>query len=284
MEILRTIDRMRSWSRDQEAGGHRIALVPTMGYFHEGHLSLMRTAAATGARVVVSLFVNPIQFGPNEDLESYPRDFDRDAESAARAGAAVLFAPGAEEMYPDGFQTSVTVDHLTRPLCGRSRPGHFSGVTTVVCKLFNIVRPHLAVFGRKDYQQLAVVRRMVRDLNMDVEIIAHPIVREEDGLAMSSRNSYLDSGMREKALCLVRGLDLARSLFRAGERDPDILIGQVEELIRQTPDTAIDYVSLVDPDTLHTVNQAQENSLLALAVVIGGRVRLIDNTVLGEQG
>ena len=271
---------MRAWSSQFRAQGGRIGLVPTMGYFHEGHLSLMRAAGRMADQVVVSLFVNPIQFGPGEDLDAYPRDFERDADLARETGVAVLFAPTAEAMYPDGFQTTVSAGPLADHLCGASRPGHFDGVCTVVCKLFNIVSPDLAVFGRKDFQQLAIIRRMVLDLDIPVRIKAHPIVREQDGLAMSSRNSYLDPEQRRSALCLYQGLCRARELYRQGETRVDRLRAEVCRLIEQTPLTGIDYVSFVDRDTLEPVHTADEKTVLALAVKIGGRVRLIDNAPL----
>ncbi len=277
MDIILDPADMMAWSGARAAAGDRIALVPTMGFFHEGHLRLMRMAARAADRVVVSLFVNPTQFGPGEDLERYPRDIDRDTRLAQGEGVDVLFVPDAAAMYPDGFQTTVSVEGLSRFLCGASRPGHFAGVTTVVCKLFNIVRPHCAVFGEKDFQQLAVIRRMVDDLNMGVEILGHPVVREPDGLAMSSRNTYLDDALRPSALSLHGAIGLARELAAAGVVSEPELRRQVEEYIGSFPETEIDYVAFVNEQSLETADPVDRATILALAVRVGGRVRLIDN-------
>ncbi len=277
MEIIRDPAQMASWSRDNAAGGSTIGLVATMGFFHEGHLSLMRMAACRADRVVVSLFVNPTQFGPDEDLSTYPCDFERDRELAAETGVDVLFVPDAEAMYPAASRTVVVVSDLTDHLCGASRPGHFSGVTTVVTKLFNIVRPDLAVFGQKDFQQLAVIRRMCADLNMGIEIIGHPIVREADGLAMSSRNSYLDDSQRAAALSLSRSIRLVRRLAAEGEKSTQRLAGAVRQLVDSYPAAVVDYISFVEQSSLKPVAVVDRDTILALAVEIGGRVRLIDN-------
>jgi len=277
MKVIHAPADMAAWARQQAAAGKRIALVPTMGYFHEGHLSLMRLAAAKADVLVVSLFVNPLQFGPSEDYASYPRNFEQDCQLAAREGADIVFAPTAAEMYPAGFQTTVSVANLTRHLCGASRPGHFDGVATVLVKLFHVTRAHCAVFGEKDYQQLAVIRRMVADLNMGVEIIGHPIVREKDGLAMSSRNAYLDDAGRETALCLYRSIVMAREYAAAGLVDAARLQQHIRECILSCPGTEIDYVSFVDRVSLEQVETVNKDTLLALAVRIQGRVRLIDN-------
>ena len=274
---------MKAWAGEQRSNGHTVALVPTMGFFHEGHLALMRMAATKADKVVVSLFVNPIQFGPGEDLEQYPVDLDRDEELARRQGVSVLFIPKPEEMYPAGFQTRVSVTELSRHLCGADRPGHFNGVTTVVCKLFHIVCPDFAIFGEKDFQQLAVIKRMVADLNMDVQILAHPIVREPDGLAMSSRNSYLGPDERSQALCLSRAIDHARELYAEGVRDTERLADEVRQIIEPVAGTRIQYISFVNRITLEPVSQADDNTQLALAVTIGGRVRLIDNGRLTRE-
>ncbi len=283
MQIIRQPAAMTAWAKEQSKAGHSIGFVPTMGFFHQGHLSLMRMAASRAALVVVSLFVNPTQFGPQEDLAAYPRDFERDSTLAAEAGVAVLFAPDAADMYPKGCSTTVTVgNELTSQLCGVSRPGHFAGVATVVCKLFNIIQPDLAVFGEKDWQQLAVIRRMTADLNLGVEIVGHPIVREADGLAMSSRNTYLAPSQRESALSLSRALALARKLAAEGERNTARLTAALRDFILSFPETAVDYISFVHQHTLQELAQADEDTVLALAVKIGGRVRLIDNgRVLG---
>lgn len=277
MKIIRALGEMSSWARDQAAQGNSIGLVPTMGFFHEGHLSLMRMAGKRAERVVVSLFVNPIQFGPNEDFEAYPRDFDRDCHLAEQEGVDVVFAPEAKDMYQDGFQTTVSIGQITRHLCGASRPGHFDGVATVLAKLFNVTRPDCAVFGEKDYQQLAVIRRMVQDLNMDVEIIGHPIVREADGLALSSRNTYLDKEERAAALCLSRSIEMVRTMAKEGVDRTAELTRQVSEYIQSFSGTDIDYVSFIDRRSLEPVDTVDDNTLLALAVRINGRVRLLDN-------
>ncbi len=277
MEIIRTINEMTAWSRAQSARGKSIGLVPTMGYFHEGHLSLMRRAGQKADRVVVSLFVNPIQFGPEEDLSTYPADFARDQELAAQAGAAVLFVPDAADMYPDDSRTTVAVSGLTDYLCGADRPGHFAGVTTVVCKLFHIVQPDLAVFGSKDFQQLVVIRRMCTDLNMNIRIFAHPIVREDDGLAMSSRNAYLNTSQRQSALCLSVAIRSARTLAASGELNVEQLTAACQKIIGSCPDAETDYISFFNRDTLQPVTRIDDQTRMALAVRIGNRVRLIDN-------
>ncbi|MFP7755563.1 pantoate--beta-alanine ligase [Thermodesulfobacteriota bacterium B35] len=277
MDILRTPAEMTAWSGARADRGRRIALVPTMGYFHEGHLRLMRMARRHADRVVVSLFVNPTQFAPGEDLDRYPRNSERDIRLAGREGVDALFMPDAGAMYPQGFQTVVSVEGLSRHLCGASRPGHFAGVTTVVCKLFHIVRPHCAVFGEKDFQQLAVIRRMVRDLDMGIEILGHPIVREPDGLAMSSRNTYLDDALRPSALSLYSAIGLARQLAAGGMVSEPELRRRVRAHIESFPETEIDYVAFVNEQSLEAADPVDEATVLALAVRVGGRVRLIDN-------
>ncbi|WP_417910831.1 pantoate--beta-alanine ligase [Candidatus Electronema sp. PJ] len=278
MRIIRHPAEMTAWAKEQAKSGQRIGLVPTMGFFHEGHLSLMRRAGQLADQVAVSLFVNPTQFGPQEDLAAYPRNFERDCAMAEAAGVAVLFAPEAVGMYPAGFNTTVMVGtELTGQLCGASRPGHFAGVATVVCKLFSIVRPDLAIFGEKDWQQLAVIRRMTADLNLGVEIVAHPIVREADGLAMSSRNTYLAPQQREAALSLSRAIVLARKMAAEGERSAERLTAALRDFIHSFPETTVDYISFVHQDTLQEVAEIDEETVLALAVKIGGKVRLIDN-------
>ncbi|TFG35307.1 MAG: pantoate--beta-alanine ligase [Desulfobacterales bacterium] len=279
MEIICSPGVMAAWADRVRAEGGTICLASTMGFFHEGHLALMRRAGEIADEVVVSLFVNPMQFGVGEDLARYPRAFERDAELAAAAGVAVLFAPAAGEVYPEGFRTRLSVGGLTETLCGLSRPGHFDGVTTVVAKLFHMVKPHLAVFGAKDFQQLAVIKKMVTDLNWDVGIVAHPIVREKDGLAMSSRNIYLSGEEREKALCLYRSLQLAGERVAAGERNAARLREEIHQYITAYGDVHVDYVAIVDAETLASCDQITDRSLLALAVKIG-RTRLIDNTLL----
>jgi len=281
MKIVQTVKEMQSLAGDFRARGKTIALVPTMGYLHDGHASLMREGRRRGDLLVASIFVNPAQFGAGEDFDAYPRDLERDSGIAGEAGVDMIFAPKASDMYPAGYQTWVDVERLTLPLCGASRPGHFRGVTTVVCKLFSIVRPHVALFGKKDYQQLAVIRRMASDLNIPVEIVGMPIVREADGLAMSSRNSYLTPEERQAALSLSRGIAEARRLFAAGEREIGRLKGAVAAVIAAEPLAVTEYIELRDGNTLEEVALAGRNTLLALAVRIG-KTRLIDNGVLGE--
>ena len=279
MEVIQPLAEMTGWSKKTVASGKTIALVPTMGYFHEGHLRLMRMAAAKADTVVVSLFVNAMQFGPQEDLDRYPQDFDRDRELAAKEGVDVLFVPAADEMYPSGYSTRVRVDEITATLCGRQRPGHFEGVTTVVAKLFHIVKPHKAIFGEKDFQQLSVIRKMVNDLDWDIDIIGHPIVREADGLAMSSRNVYLSPEERQKALSLHRAIEHARSRVGEGLTDGGRLIEEIRDIILASAGVSIDYVSIVDNESLADKNTIDKKSVLALAVKVGD-IRLIDNCYL----
>lgn len=281
MEIIRTPAEMTAWANKVLAAGQTIGLVPTMGFFHEGHLRLMRKAREKAERTVVSLFVNPIQFGANEDLDRYPQDFSRDCQLAEGEGVDVLFAPAAQDMYPLDACTRVIVSGLTDGLCGKSRPGHFAGVTTVVAKLFHIIKPHCAVFGRKDFQQLAVIERMVADLNWDVEIIGHPIVRESDGLAMSSRNVYLSAPERRTALCLFRAIGHARRRVRTGPVEAEVLLREVEGLLQQEA-VAIEYVSLVDHATLRPQAMLQKGAVLAMAIKVGA-TRLIDNDNLFDD-
>jgi pantoate--beta-alanine ligase len=282
MRIIETVAEMQAFSREARNEGKTIALVPTMGFLHQGHASLMVEGRKRADILVTSIFVNPTQFGPTEDFDAYPRDLERDRNVAASAGVDVIFAPKASDMYPRGFQTFVNVEELTRPLCGASRPGHFQGVTTVVAKLLNIVMPYTALFGKKDFQQLAVIRRMATDLNMDVEIVGMPIVREADGLAMSSRNAYLGPEERKNALCLSRGLAAARALFRDGERSVATLREKVLRFIGEVPGAVVDYADFRDSDTLEAIETADGRTLIALAVKIG-TTRLIDNCILGEE-
>jgi pantoate--beta-alanine ligase len=259
--------------------GKIIVFVPTMGYFHEGHLALMREGQKHGDALIVSIFVNPTQFAPTEDFQAYPRDLDRDARMAKSVDVDVIFAPEPGVMYDKGHETYVTLEGLPLHLCGRSRPAHFRGVATVVAKLFNIVKPHVALFGEKDYQQLLVIRRLVRDLNFDIRIIGVPIVREADGLAMSSRNRYLSRDERRSALSLRESIQLAQERVSQGIGDAGQLIAEASGLIRSHPHTRIDYVTLCDPETLQDVKRIDKPSLMALAVWIG-HTRLIDNAVL----
>lgn len=279
LQVITDPREMRIRAEDLRRDGRRIAFVPTMGYLHRGHVALLEEGRRRGDVLVLSIFVNPTQFGPNEDLARYPRDLPGDLEKARGAGVDVAFVPEAAAMYPDGYQTFVDVRELSRGLCGDRRPGHFAGVASVVTKLFHLVDPHVAVFGEKDYQQLAVIRRMVRDLDFDVEIVGLPIVREPDGLAMSSRNAYLAPPEREQALCLVRALEAAEARFRAGERDAARLVAVARETIAAAPLARIDYVELRDADTLVEVARVERPVVLAVAAFLG-RTRLIDNRVL----
>jgi pantoate--beta-alanine ligase len=267
-------------SRTGRRKGKSLGLVPTMGALHEGHLSLVRAAKAQCDLVVVSIFVNPLQFGPNEDLAKYPRNFDRDRELLAKEGVDYIFAPRVEEMYPAGAVTYVTVEGLSGKLCGRSRSGHFRGVTTVVSKLFNIVEPARAFFGQKDAAQSTIIRRMVRDLNISVRVVVCPIVREPDGLAMSSRNAYLDAGQRKSALVLYRSLTAVQERFDQGERKAPVLIDAGKQTLAHEPLVRIDYLEIVDPETLEPVDDLSRGGLAAVAAFVGN-VRLIDNFVLG---
>jgi pantoate--beta-alanine ligase len=253
--------------------------VPTMGYLHEGHLSLVRRARAENDRVAVSIFVNPTQFGPHEDYARYPRDLERDLRLLEPLGVDLVFVPSVEEMYPPGFQTWVIVEEVSRPLEGASRPGHFRGVATVVTKLFNILQPDRAYFGQKDAQQTVVIRRMVQDLNIPVEIVICPTVREPDGLAMSSRNTYLNPEERRAATALFRALQAAKARYEAGERDAERLREAMREVIRAEPLARIDYVSVAHPETLQELERVEGPALLSLAVYIG-TTRLIDNLML----
>ena len=279
MKIVNKVAELKSIISEAKKAGKTIGLVPTMGYLHAGHLSLMTAAKKEQNFVVASIFVNPIQFGPNEDYAVYPRDIKKDTELAASVGVDVVFNPSVEEMYPDGIDgllTHVTVDKVTEKLCGATRPGHFRGVATVVTKLFNLVQPDAAYFGQKDAQQVVVIKRMVKDLNMNVTIKPQPIVREKDGLAMSSRNTYLSPAERAAALVLFKSLQEAEKMFDHGERDAKTIIRNVTSIIQQEPTATNDYVALTDPESLTDLQQVKARALLALAVKIG-KIRLIDN-------
>lgn len=278
MEIIRTIRDMQAWAERERLAGRKIAFVPTMGFLHEGHGSLMQIGRRHADRLVVSIFVNPTQFGPNEDLSKYPRDFERDHALCRAEGVDAIFYPEAAEMYPPGSQTWVEVTDLTQEHCGASRPGHFRGVTTVVTKLFLAVKPHVAVFGEKDYQQLAAIRQMVRDLNFDLEIVGGPTVREADGLAKSSRNKYLAPDERTRALALSQGLREAQAALTAGERSGAHLRTLVEGRLASV-DAVLDYVHLVDPVTLRKVDVVADRAVMLIAAKIGA-TRLIDNATL----
>lgn len=282
MRIIEKVSEMQQQADAWRREGKRIALVPTMGYLHRGHLTLMQKVRNHADIAVMSVFVNPIQFGPGEDFERYPRDMERDVRLAKEVGVDVAFSPSATDMYPEGYQTHIEVTEVTRPLCGKSRPGHFQGVTTVVGKLFHIVKPHTAIFGEKDFQQLVAIRRMVKDLNMDIEILGHPIVREEDGLAMSSRNVYLNSEQRKNALRLSQSLREAQTLVRQGERNSAAVLAQVRNILEAGKDMRIDYAEMRHPETLQEAQQIEGPTLLALAVFVGA-TRLIDNCVLNAS-
>ena len=282
LKIFSTTDQMRIASRAVRHEGKLLGFVPTMGALHEGHLSLVRAARAASDVVAASIFVNPTQFGPNEDLAKYPRSFDRDCEMLEREGVEFVFAPSVEEMYPVGAVTWVTVEELSSKLDGRSRPGHFRGVTTVVSKLFHIVEPDQAFFGQKDAAQVAIIRRMVRDLNLPVEIVVCPIVREADGLAMSSRNAYLRPEDRKRALALHRSLERVQQLVEAGERDAVCLLAAGREEFARESSVRLDYFEVVDPETLDPVADVSRGALVAVAAYVGA-TRLIDNAVLDPR-
>ncbi len=278
MQVARTITEARAIRR---ALPGTWGFVPTMGYLHEGHLSLVRRARAENDHVAVSIFVNPTQFGPHEDYNRYPRDLERDLRLLEPLGVDLVFAPPVEEMYPPGFQTWVVVEEVTRPLEGAARPGHFRGVATVVTKLFNIIQPDRAYFGQKDAQQAVVIRRMVQDLNIPVEIVVCPTVREPDGLAMSSRNTYLSPEERRAATVLFRALQAAKARYEQGERDAERLRAIMREVIQAEPLARLDYVSVADPETLQELSRVEDRALLSLAVYIG-KTRLIDNILLPD--
>lgn len=271
--VLEVRTQVKQWKKD----GKTIGLVPTMGYLHEGHASLIKKAREENEKVVVSIFVNPIQFGPAEDLASYPRDFSRDSQLCEEMGADLIFHPQPEEMYAKDFCTYTDMDVLTEQLCGKSRPTHFRGVCTVVSKLFHIAAPDRAYFGEKDAQQLAVIRRMVRDLDFDIEIVGCPIVREPDGLAKSSRNTYLNVQERQAALVLSQSIREGKRLIQAGEKDVSVIKGRMRALIEAEPLARIDYVEIVDGDSLQPIERIDGPVLGAIAVYIG-KTRLIDNT------
>jgi len=279
VEVIKPPDAMQRFAEAARVRGERIALVPTMGFLHEGHLALMREGRRRASLLVVSLFVNPTQFGPGEDFTRYPRAFEQDLAMMAAEAVDVVFAPEADAMYAPGAQTFVEVTGLTRGLCGRSRPGHFRGVTTVVAKLFNIVKPHVALFGEKDFQQLRAIQRMVIDLNFPIEIVPVPIVREANGLAMSSRNAYLAGDERERALALSSALRAARERYASGARSSDDIAATAAKVLKETPGVEIDYVEAVDAETLAPSPSPEHPILLAIAARVG-KTRLIDNTVL----
>jgi len=278
MDVITSVHQMKRHSAQARAQNKRIAFVPTMGFLHEGHLSLMREGKKRGDILIVSIFVNPTQFGPSEDFERYPRDFGRDSRMAESVGVDVLFAPEAREMYPPDHQSFIRVTKVTRGLCGKSRPTHFQGVATVVAMLFHIVMPHVAIFGEKDFQQWVTIHQMVRDLHMDTEVVGMPIIREVDGLAMSSRNTYLSPDERKAALSLHRSLERAREWVSRGERSALVLAKEVSEVIQSEPLVRLDYVEVCDAQTLEPVERIEGDTVIALAAYIG-KVRLIDNWI-----
>ena len=278
--VLRTPAEMTAWSKAATARGERIAFVPTMGALHEGHVTLLREGRKRGDRLAISIFVNPTQFGPKEDLARYPRDLPGDLEKAGRAGTDVAYVPEPRDVYPAGFQTYVQVRELERSLCGPFRPGHFAGVATVVCKLFNVVRPDVALFGEKDYQQLAVIRRMTADLDLGIEIVGVPTVRETDGLAMSSRNAYLSAADRRRALSLSKALFAARDRVAAGDRDARAIVAAARAILDVDD---LQYLELVDAATLASLEWVDRPAVIAVAAFVG-KTRLIDNVALIPPG
>ena len=278
-KIITSIKEMQAQSAALRAKGNSIVFVPTMGFLHDGHRALLVAGRKMGSTLVMSIFVNPAQFGPKEDLSAYPRDLDRDLKMAEDEGVDIVFTPSAPDMYPDGFKTFVEVEGLSNTLCGASRPGHFRGVATVVLKLFNLVMPHKALFGKKDFQQIKVIEQMVKDLDLPVEIIGVDTVREPDGLAMSSRNSYLGPQERTAAICVPKAMEEARKLVDAGEAESRIVIEKVKKIIEKEPLAMIDYIRVCRSDNLEDAPVIDEGSMLFLAVKVG-KARLIDNTSL----
>jgi len=279
MEIIRTITEMQQKAEELRLSGIKIGLVPTMGYLHKGHLRLLDIAKKNCDVTVMSIFVNPTQFGPEEDLDKYPCDFERDERLAKDRGCDFIFYPDVKEIYPESYRTYVTVEEITKSLCGASRPIHFRGVTTVVAKLFNIVKPHVAVFGQKDAQQSIVIKQMVRDLNFDIKIIIGPIVREKDGLAMSSRNRYLSTEERKDALVLYNSLQTAKKMLESGVLDSREIKSTIEKIINSVSSSKIDYIEIVSIADLLPIKQLSGEILIALAVVVG-KTRLIDNMMV----
>lgn len=282
MKIIETVKQMQETSDGLRLAGKKIGFVPTMGYLHEGHLALVRKARQISDTVVVSIFVNPTQFGPTEDLDRYPRDFERDRMLLEAEKTDIIFFPDARQMYPERYSTYVQVRGLEDLLCGRTRKGHFIGVATVVTKLFNIVKPHYAIFGQKDFQQLKIIERMVMDLNMDLEIIPYPTVREKDGLAMSSRNTYLNPNERERALLIYESIKKVTELFKNGIRDANILKEKAREVLLSKDGLDIEYITIADTETLEDIEQIKDKALYAVACR-AGKTRLIDNTILLED-
>ncbi|RQD70996.1 MAG: pantoate--beta-alanine ligase [Tindallia sp. MSAO_Bac2] len=281
MKTIHSLKEMQEYTALQRAEGKTVGLVPTMGALHEGHLSLIHAARKENDRVVVSIFVNPTQFGVNEDFDQYPRDLETDSKLAEKAGADIIFNPEAKDMYPTDISTSIKMGSIAEGLCGRYRPGHFDGVAIVVNKLFNLVNPHRAYFGQKDAQQVQVIRQMVQDLNMEVEIVSCPIIRESDGLAMSSRNIYLSEDERDSARLLNQALEEGRTFIEKGHRDPEELRQLIQKLLQSDPRLQVQYIEIVHPSTLQPLQFLQKPVMIALAVHIG-KTRLIDNIIIEE--
>jgi pantoate--beta-alanine ligase len=279
MRVIKKIKEMQALAEGLKRNAHRVGFIPTMGFLHQGHLSLFQAAKKYCDQRIVSIFVNPIQFAPNEDFETYPRNFARDEKLCETEGIDYIFYPSAEEMYQQDHKTYIITEDLAKKLCGITRPAHFKGVTTVVAKLFNIVKPDVVVFGQKDAQQCIIIKRMIHDLNFNIKMVIAPIIREADGLALSSRNRYLNSEERKDATILYRSLQSARDMIDRGEHDANNIKNHVVELIQKVPGSSIEYISIVDADTLDPVNEIKKNTLIALAVYIG-KTRLIDNILI----
>ncbi|MEK6599785.1 MAG: pantoate--beta-alanine ligase [Deltaproteobacteria bacterium] len=279
MELITNIKEMQAFSYSAKRLGKSIAFVPTMGSLHDGHTSLLKKGRELGDMLVMSIFINPVQFGPGEDFTSYPKDIKRDLALADANKVDCIFNPAADEMYPEGFQTFIEIERLSSHLCGLSRPGHFRGVATVVMKLFNIVKPDIVIFGEKDFQQTAIIKRMIIDFNMDIDIVSMPIVREEDGLAMSSRNSYLNKEERMAARCLYTAITRGRDIFNKGVKDAAVILKEVKHIIESEPLSVTEYIKICDTDTLEDLDTIEDRALLALSVKIG-KTRLIDNCIL----
>ncbi len=279
MDILKTASQMQEWAKTKKKYLKTICFVPTMGYLHQGHISLMEQGKPLCDELVISIFVNPTQFGPNEDLDTYPSNIENDLALAKKAGVTAVFLPDKESIYPENFQTGIKLKSLTQFLCGKKRPGHFAGVSIVVTKLFNIVMPDIAIFGQKDYQQLQVIRQLVLDLNFDIKILSGNIIREKDGLAMSSRNAYLSKSQRRAATCLFKSLNIACEMIDNGEKNPDIIKTEIKNFIGSFQETNIEYINFSNPETLEDINLIETQTLLALVVKIGD-TRLIDNTLI----
>jgi pantoate--beta-alanine ligase len=281
MDILKTKSEMQEWSKNKKKKLKTICFVPTMGFLHQGHLSLMEKGKGLSDVLVASIFVNPTQFGPNEDLDSYPSNIENDLALAKKVGVDAVFLPTKENIYPENFQTQIKLQHLPGFLCGKFRPIHFAGVATIVTKLFNIIMPDMAIFGQKDYQQLQIIRQLTLDLDFDIKIIAGDIIREKDGLAMSSRNAYLSGDQRASALCLSKSLNLAKELIAKGEKNSNVISHHIEIFMGTFPETTIEYISFCNPKTLERIDQIKEEVLLAIAVKLG-KIRLIDNALINS--